>query len=615
MKGQVSMKIIKKQTKITEAPDKRLAKSLFGISKEKLEHRKISVDRVLDDARKALEKATKDSNTEIASLIQDKVMLLQDLLDSADEIVPTTKDPNSEAEAGEEGKDSKEDKEDSVKDADSTKDDAKTDIDSDETGETKKDKDSKSGEEDSAEGSEENAYEGSDSEGKGRTDSKGSDTDDTGSEDSGSSEKDDTKDEESDTKDKKTSSTGGSKSDADSEDSSDSKDGLEDDGDSVGSPAESGTGKGRISGGSGEAGDKKILIDPFADAPGTPVSTDIGSDALDVETPFEAAKRILSELTGEARRGAIEGLKDLLSGRGADESFIVKNSLKEALSKTLGQLSDEELDDILSETQGLVDQVLDIKYSDDLGDRVKAIQKDLGDRVSAYELEKEDSQYLKDDPVIKAREAEKEKYKSLAPLKGLEAFEATLYSCINDQVDMVDDNEKSWSALDRRHEDDPTIFNKGVKHIEFEEESYPILNVYFDQSGSWSDYEVKIGQKAIATLAQFEEDGKLHLNPFYISAAGVCDTAAAARREGGAEGWHACLQHIVSSGANNVVILSDSDLDSFEWSNRPTGNNGRVVVDGCVWWLWKNNRRSKKAVQELVGRQGNFEFQFSTYDD
>ena len=102
------------------------------------------------------------------------------------------------------------------------------------------------------------------------------------------------------------------------------------------------------------------------------------------------------------------------------------------------------------------------------------------------------------------------------------------------------------------------------------------------------------------------------MNPFYISAAGVCDTAEAARREGGAEGWHACLQHIVSSGANNVVVLSDDDLDYFEWRNRPTGDNGRVVVDGCVWWLWKNNKRSKKAVKELVGRQGNFEFQFST---
>jgi hypothetical protein len=99
-----------------------------------------------------------------------------------------------------------------------------------------------------------------------------------------------------------------------------------------------------------------------------------------------------------------------------------------------------------------------------------------------------------------------------------------------------------------------------------------------------------------------------------MSAGGIFTTAAAARPFGGAEGWAAALEHIKASKVKNVVILSDSDLDSYEWSNRPTGDNGRTIVDGCVWWIWKDARVSNKALKELVGRRANFQYQFKGRD-
>jgi hypothetical protein len=184
---------------------------------------------------------------------------------------------------------------------------------------------------------------------------------------------------------------------------------------------------------------------------------------------------------------------------------------------------------------------------------------------------------------------------------------------MRDQVIESEEDEETWAVINRRHEDDPTILKKGSRIEDtYEEEGIPTINVYFDQSGSWSDAEITIGEQAINVLKEFHNNDEIKLNRFYISAGGVFTTASAARAFPGAEGWAACLQHIKDSGVNNVVILSDNDLDFFEYSNRPTGNNGKTVVSGCVWWLWKNGSVSHKALKELVGKGGNYQYSFTT---
>lgn len=334
------------------------------------------------------------------------------------------------------------------------------------------------------------------------------------------------------------------------------------------------------------------------------------------ESVFDAAKRILSELTGEAKRGAADGLKDLLSSRGSLENFNTskhKYRLQESTGKSIIDMTDEEFDEEINSANELISQVLDIEFSDDLADRIAKIKSKADSRAARAELEADDAQYLKDEKKAKIASArEAEKYKRGSGLKGLDSFKKNLYRSVKDQIEEVEDEEDSWAVLDRRHEDEPSIIKKGTILDDKNEPSIPTINVYFDQSGSWSDDEIEIGKRAIRTINTFQEQGEIKLNVFYISAAGVCDTAAEARRSGGAEGWYDTLQHIVSSKVKNVIVLSDRDLDAFEWSNRPSGNNGKVVVDGCVWWLWKNARASVKAPNELVGRRGNFHYYFDT---
>lgn len=425
----------------------------------------------------------------------------------------------------------------------------------------------------------------------------GDDKTDEGESDKKGSKKDDSEDEDED---------------EDGDDGEPEDDGERPEGDSSRDDIKSTHNPGKKSDGKGEGkgkskDDKKI--NPFAKKrPGKPGDPEPPEDQ---ETVFEAAKRILSELAGEAKRGAAAGLKDLLSERGFSES-LSRSSLQEDIKKTLSRMTDEEFNDELSSVTDLVDEILEVDYSDDLAVRVAEIKRDASSAATRMELEKEDAEHTKAERAIaRANERENAKYKSIKGLPGLDAFKANLHRTVKEQVIAMEDDVETWSALDRRHEDDPSIIKKGyVKDDVFEDDGIPTINVYFDQSGSWSNGDIEIGKRAISVINDFHEKGEIKLQIFYISAGGVFTNAAAARADGRAEGWRAALDHIRASKVKNVIILSDDDLDSFEWSNRPTGDNGVTRVEGCVWWLWKDSSVSKKALKELIGRNGNFQYQF-----
>ena len=654
---------IDKKIQILEALDD----SIFGsdFSDRKVIARKVTVTRTLEKAKEALEVAERENKTELASKLDSKIKELESLLKHTDLTDIGSGLDNGATEEGEEsGSDGsepgEEDTDSSASSDDSASDDNETDDDTDDsTGEEsaeKEDNEDKSDEGESAEDETENDSETDavnkpdaedvldSDEDQNDENSEKSDTeskDDTSEteeptnnkendsventsmddKDAGNTESDDTgdsntADQESNSSDKKDSSSEKDESTSDSSDNttstSDSSDG--DEGDSSGEDNESDydTSKPKTK-------DNKILMDPFANVPEKAkvpkeVLDELKKAGMETESVFEAAKRILSGLSGDARRGALNGLKDLLIKRGytVTESLAKKATLSEALTKTLLDMSDEEFGNIINSAQELIDSVIKVEYSDDLDDRVKAIQKDSKDAKVRLALDKEDAEYVKydrDRKALKAYDKENTKYNKVSGLAGLDVFKNTLYRCIKDQVDKYEDDIDSWAALDRRHEDDPSIIKKGSLLDDVDGE-IPTINVYFDQSGSWSSNDIEIGRRAISTINQFHERGQIKLNIFYISAAGVCTDAATARSKGGAEGWAAALDHIRKSGVKNAVILSDHDLDSYEWSNRPTGNNGRTIIDGCVWWLWKNASVSNKALKELIGRQGNFQYYF-----
>lgn len=570
--------------------------SLFaGISAEELAARKIALARVLDQVKKALANAESAGKTALADQLQDKADRLQELFDRAEEFLDEIEDKTSEDEYSDEAPDDANDAEDI----------------------SKKDSEEKTADDLAGEESDENT----DIEGTGKAEDKDTpadeseDTDELDEPAEPSEANDDTtttdeedKPEKPGSKSSTTSKASSSSGTDDSGDESGDEDSDEEEEEDEELDDATSSEKSTDTDDKDDESEDKTLIDPFSRPPlgAKPVPP---AKNKEVESVFDAAKRILSKLDGEARRGAVQGVKDLLNKKG-DYVESLTTPLKEAITKSIAQMSDEEFNNELSSAMELVDKVLDIDYSDDLDKRVAEIKRDAVSSLARLELEKEDAEYIKTDKTaMKAFDRENDKYKNVKALKGLEAFQATLYRAVSDQVEQAEDEVDSWAALDRRHEDDPSIIKKG-RILDDGDESIPSINVYFDQSGSWRDSDIEIGKRAISVINEFHERGEIKLNIFYMSAGGVFTTAAAARADGRAEGWHAALQHIKSSRTKNVIILSDQDLDSYEPWNRPTGDNGRTIVDGCVWWLWKDSSVSNKALKELVGRRGNFQYQF-----
>lgn len=84
------------------------------------------------------------------------------------------------------------------------------------------------------------------------------------------------------------------------------------------------------------------------------------------------------------------------------------------------------------------------------------------------------------------------------------------------------------------------------------------INVYFDQSGSWDEEKIKVGEQAVATLNQYVKQGLIKIYLYYFSI-NVHENARDARAEGGTRG-QPILDHIMKNKPDNVIIMTDSDI-------------------------------------------------------
>lgn len=135
---------------------------------------------------------------------------------------------------------------------------------------------------------------------------------------------------------------------------------------------------------------------------------------------------------------------------------------------------------------------------------------------------------------------------------------------------------------------------RGTSH----NQKIPKLAVYFDQSGSWDEGDIKRGFYAISALNEYVKRGQLKIDVYYF-AVEIHDTPEAARREGGTCRADTLLEDIAAKKPNNVVIMTDGDVDS--------GSNTKyVTVDGGVWLLFKNaSYMSKDLPEHLRGKKLN----------
>lgn len=349
-----------------------------------------------------------------------------------------------------------------------------------------------------------------------------------------------------------------------------------------------------------EETDDSPVNDPFADEEDIP-DLNLGGG---MQEPRDATlKDIIKQLKGlssEGKRGALAALQDIINSRKP-----TTESLTEAV-KGVREMTDDEFGDYINSTYDLIDQVEVLDYEDE--EELKKKKAKVGqwstDPKTLKELEAEDDVALeKDFRKEKAREKENTKY---AKVGTLDEFKLNFYNAIKHQVEMVIQEYQSYNEINAEYESEDVIMKADLTQ-EIPEEVIPVIDIYFDVSGSWDSEDIEIGKKAIATVKEFEDAGEIKLNIFYFSN-GVSNTFESTRAiyGTGTHGWREVLKNIKATDAQNIMIMTDDDIEYLGSAKQgPT-----CRVDGCVWFLWKNGLASPSCVSHLIGRQGNYQYAF-----
>lgn len=172
------------------------------------------------------------------------------------------------------------------------------------------------------------------------------------------------------------------------------------------------------------------------------------------------------------------------------------------------------------------------------------------------------------------------KYRN-SPIK---KFEASLDSLIKSQVG--NKRGKSWKKFN------PTKSAAGLLgpgNTTIRKKNVPLINVYFDRSASWDSEKTAIGEQAIGTLNNYVRKKLIKIDLYYFA------NTVSDRDDSRIIGWGTAgqpiLDHIKQTHPDNVIVMTDSDIDDCSSS---------VTVPGAVWFLWKGGI-STNLQQHLKG--------------
>lgn len=261
------------------------------------------------------------------------------------------------------------------------------------------------------------------------------------------------------------------------------------------------------------------------------------------------------------------------SDKTASSAEKALDQAEQALDQATNKLTDQESDDSLP-TQADQAAVLD------LAERVKKIKEILRD-PKQREAALQDTKKIIDRQA--AREIERKEYEKLRdPLK---QFKLNLYRFIQSKIQTS--RERSDDIFNPSYIDNgflvPGILDK-------EDKSIPVINVYWDVSGSFNSVEKTEGaRKAIASLNEFVRNGDIEIKPYYF-ATQVSNTKAGAG--GGTEGTP-IQDHIDQTKPDNVIIITDGDIHDCT----------RITqVPGAVWMLFYDSQ-SQNLIDHIIGKQ------------
>lgn len=273
------------------------------------------------------------------------------------------------------------------------------------------------------------------------------------------------------------------------------------------------------------------------------------------------------------------------SGSGESESQDPYDQLADKADK-VGNAAGELADKIEQEKQGEEPKVFktpEEKAKEAANEkRLQEIKKMLNDLKTQEKILDETGEAVRAEQRKKA-ERNLQQYNA-SPLN---SFKMSLQGFIKNQISQVKGT--SWSKINK------TYAHSGIMkpgRTRYSSGKVPLINVYFDQSGSWGPEDIKVGEQAIATLNKYVKQGDIQIKLYYF------DTQVSGNRAdmtSGGTDLAPVITHINSTKPDNVIIMTDSDGD---WTQYP----GSATVPGAVWFLWRNSV-SNELKKHLSGKE------------
>lgn len=351
-------------------------------------------------------------------------------------------------------------------------------------------------------------------------------------------------------------------------------------------------------------------------------NTDAGEDDVkpDIVDRVEQEKLNRRKIQHERVMLAAQEAAKHATEAGADKEKIDSlmaaiQEFSEISEEAMSEMSEQEFNVATNKIFNAMDAlgVKDITYTTDAERKVRAteIQRELSDATVQSEIFDDDLATIRRDKATQAiLDAEKERYqrKDAASFSGFDSFKKSLKRAVARQVVTGEKTVDSWGALNRRRSG-TGILRPGEKREKLPGKKIPVIDFYFDCSGSWGQSDIDTGKKAVQELVDLDAAGKIKINIWYFANRVAATPDYGALGGAGTNAWNHIIRNIRATGATNVVIMTDGDMQ-----NRG-GDNGTFLthtVSGYVWYLWKNGINAPRLPQDLKGKAGTSEFSFTS---
>lgn len=328
---------------------------------------------------------------------------------------------------------------------------------------------------------------------------------------------------------------------------------------------------------------------------------------------------------------------DRMKNNGTDQSTIdnLQQKIDEASKLTkndIDKMSQDEVDKITDDLLNLSAKAAKATISKNTATRVKEIEKEFNDPKATRQLAHDE---IKAKNIVKARNDAIKRYGGKYNASA-EALKQNLYLTIKDQIQLVMQSLPSWAVPNRKAMMGIPILAPGVLQRLEKSQVLPSLDVYIDQSDSWTSSDIAKVKEFLSSLEDFEKKKLVKINLYYFANT-VKTSPELARAEKGTAAWPFIVENIVGNKSKNVLIVSDEDLydraqpiyrlskdlaldfgrkvellhpvELHGYANAVSIAVNAHVVPGAVFWLWKSrDSKSSELMKYLYGIQGNKEF-------